>query len=42
VLTGTPAGVGAFRQPKSFLQDGDVVEVEMKKVGTLRNSMKFE
>jgi 2-keto-4-pentenoate hydratase/2-oxohepta-3-ene-1,7-dioic acid hydratase in catechol pathway len=42
VMTGTPAGVGAFRQPKTFLQDGDVVEVEMKKVGTLRNSIKFE
>ncbi|KAJ0283570.1 hypothetical protein COL940_004551 [Colletotrichum noveboracense] len=42
VMTGTPAGVGAFRQPKSFLQDGDVVEVEMKKVGVLRNKIKFE
>ena len=42
VMTGTPAGVGAFRQPKTFLQDGDVVEVEMKKVGTLRNTIRFE
>jgi 2-keto-4-pentenoate hydratase/2-oxohepta-3-ene-1,7-dioic acid hydratase in catechol pathway len=41
-MTGTPAGVGAFKTPKTFLQDGDVVEVEMKKVGTLRNKMKFE
>ena len=41
-MTGTPAGVGAFRQPKSFLQDGDVVEVEMKKVGKLQNAIKFE
>jgi 2-keto-4-pentenoate hydratase/2-oxohepta-3-ene-1,7-dioic acid hydratase in catechol pathway len=41
-MTGTPAGVGAFRVPKSFLQDGDVVEVEMKKVGTLRNKMAFK
>jgi 2-keto-4-pentenoate hydratase/2-oxohepta-3-ene-1,7-dioic acid hydratase in catechol pathway len=41
-MTGTPAGVGAFRQPKTFLQDGDVVEVEMKKVGTLRNTIRFE
>ncbi|KAH7126061.1 hypothetical protein EDB81DRAFT_810367 [Dactylonectria macrodidyma] len=42
VMTGTPAGVGAFRSPKTFLQDGDVVEVKMEKVGTLRNKMKFE
>lgn len=41
-MTGTPAGVGAFRQPKTFLQNGDVVEVEMKKVGVLRNKIKFE
>ncbi|KAG7293975.1 hypothetical protein NEMBOFW57_004036 [Staphylotrichum longicolle] len=42
VMTGTPAGVGAFRQPKTFLQDGDMVEVEMKKVGKLQNTIKFE
>lgn len=41
-MTGTPAGVGAFRKPKTFLQDGDVVEIQMNKVGTLRNKMKFE
>lgn len=42
VLTGTPAGVGAFMKPKTFLRDGDVVEVEMHKVGTLRNKIKFQ
>ncbi|KFY09154.1 hypothetical protein V491_08373 [Pseudogymnoascus sp. VKM F-3775] len=42
VMTGTPEGVGAFRKPKTFLQHGDVVEVEMQKVGTLRNRMNFE
>lgn len=42
VMTGTPAGVGAFRSPKTFLKDGDVVEVEMPKVGTLSNRMNFE
>ncbi|OPB44730.1 hypothetical protein A0O28_0088680 [Trichoderma guizhouense] len=42
VMTGTPAGVGAFMKPKSFLQNGDVVEVEMAKVGVLRNKMKFD
>ncbi|KAH8802422.1 hypothetical protein F5884DRAFT_737958 [Xylogone sp. PMI_703] len=42
VMTGTPAGVGAFHKPKKFLQDGDVVEVEMQKVGVLRNKIHFE
>lgn len=42
VMTGTPAGVGAFLVPKSFLQDGDIVEVEMSKVGTLKNKIHFE
>lgn len=42
VMTGTAAGVGAFRAPKTFLQDGDVVEVEMKKVGTLKNKIRFK
>lgn len=42
VMTGTPAGVGAFRKPKTFLQDGDVVKVEMRKVGVLSNKLKFE
>ncbi|KAH8197717.1 hypothetical protein TruAng_008134 [Truncatella angustata] len=32
VMTGTPAGVGAFMKPKTFLQHGDLVEVEMEKV----------
>ncbi|KAF2269840.1 hypothetical protein CC78DRAFT_539762 [Lojkania enalia] len=42
VMTGTPAGVGAFRQPRVFLQDRDTVEVSMQKVGTLRNRVVFE
>ncbi|KAF5572705.1 bifunctional 4-hydroxyphenylacetate degradation enzyme [Fusarium pseudoanthophilum] len=42
VMTGTPAGVGAFHSPKVFLNDGDVLEVTMTRVGTLRNVIKFE
>ncbi|KAJ4350318.1 uncharacterized protein N0V89_008939 [Didymosphaeria variabile] len=42
VMTGTGAGVGAFRKPKTFLQDGDVMEVHMEGVGTLRNKLQFE
>ncbi|MFO0962781.1 MAG: fumarylacetoacetate hydrolase family protein [Phycisphaerales bacterium] len=40
ILTGTPAGVGFGRTPKVFLQPGDVVEVEIAGVGTLRNPVR--
>lgn len=33
IVTGTPSGVGAARQPPEFLKVGDVVEVEVEKVG---------
>lgn len=41
-MTGTASGVGAFMKPKTFLKDGDVVEVEMIDVGVLANKMRFE
>jgi len=37
ILTGTPGGVGAVRTPPRFLREGDVVEVEIDGLGTLRN-----
>jgi 2-keto-4-pentenoate hydratase/2-oxohepta-3-ene-1,7-dioic acid hydratase in catechol pathway len=37
ILTGTPAGVGAARTPPVFLKHGDVVEVEIERIGKLRN-----
>jgi len=37
IATGTPAGVGAGRDPQEFLWPGDVVECEIEKIGTLRN-----
>ena len=37
IATGTPAGVGAFRDPPRFLRDGDVVRVEVEGVGVLEN-----
>ena len=37
IATGTPYGVGFARDPQIFLRDGDVVEVEVDSVGTLRN-----
>lgn len=37
ILTGTPSGVGSARTPPRYLQPGDVVEVTIDRVGTLRN-----
>jgi 2-keto-4-pentenoate hydratase/2-oxohepta-3-ene-1,7-dioic acid hydratase in catechol pathway len=37
VFTGTPPGVGFVRKPPVFLKAGDVVEVEIDGLGTLRN-----
>jgi 2-keto-4-pentenoate hydratase/2-oxohepta-3-ene-1,7-dioic acid hydratase in catechol pathway len=39
IITGTPGGVGQHRKPPEFLQPGDVVEVEISSVGTLRNTI---
>jgi 2-keto-4-pentenoate hydratase/2-oxohepta-3-ene-1,7-dioic acid hydratase in catechol pathway len=38
-VTGTPGGVGAKRNPPVFMKDGDVVEIEVGKVGVLRNKV---
>lgn len=40
IATGTPSGVGFKRTPPLFLQDGDVVEVEIDGVGCLSNPVK--
>ena len=37
IATGTPAGVGVFRDPKVLLKDGDEVSVEIEGLGTLTN-----
>lgn len=37
IFTGTPPGVGLGRNPQVFLRDGDVCEVEIEKIGVLRN-----
>jgi len=37
ILTGTPAGVGLGRKPPVYLADGDMVTVEIDKVGSLTN-----
>ncbi len=37
IATGTPSGVGFKRTPPLFLQEGDVVEVEIERIGRIRN-----
>jgi 2-keto-4-pentenoate hydratase/2-oxohepta-3-ene-1,7-dioic acid hydratase in catechol pathway len=39
IFTGTPPGVGAARKPPVFLQPGDTVEVEIERIGLLRNQV---
>lgn len=39
LLTGTPAGVGAGRKPQVFMKAGDVIEVGITGIGTLRNTL---
>ena len=42
IMTGTPSGVGFTRTPPVFLKDGDVVEVEVERIGTIRNTVRSE
>lgn len=42
IISGTPAGVGFARKPQVFMKQGDVIEVEVEKVGVLRNTIKNE
>jgi 2-keto-4-pentenoate hydratase/2-oxohepta-3-ene-1,7-dioic acid hydratase in catechol pathway len=37
ILTGTPAGVGVFREPKRLLRDGDTVTIQIDGVGEITN-----
>ena len=40
IATGTPSGVGMGFDPPKFLKSGDVVECEIEKIGTLRNTVR--
>ncbi len=42
ILTGTPSGVGFRRDPQLLLSDGDVVAVEIDRVGRIENRMVSE
>jgi 2-keto-4-pentenoate hydratase/2-oxohepta-3-ene-1,7-dioic acid hydratase in catechol pathway len=35
IVTGTPSGVGIFREPQVFLEPGDLVRVEVERIGSL-------
>jgi acylpyruvate hydrolase len=42
IVTGTPAGIGFFRNPKLYMKPGDLCEVEIEGLGTLRNPIQEE
>ncbi len=42
IITGTPTGAGARMDPPQYLAPGDVVEVEVSGIGTLRNTVEDE
>jgi len=42
IATGTPEGVGFARVPPEFLLDGDVMEVDIAKIGVLRNKVSIK
>lgn len=42
ILTGTPSGVGVFRDPPVSMRHGDTVEVEIERIGTLANPVLTE
>ena len=42
IFSGTPAGVGFGRTPKLYMKHGDSVEVEIERIGLLRNTIRDE
>ena len=42
ILTGTPHGVGAFRQPSVYTNDGDEIVIEIEGIGRLINTCKTQ
>lgn len=42
IVTGTPTGAGARFDPPRYLKPGDVVEIEVNGIGTLRNTVEDE
>ena len=42
IVTGTPGGVGDRRDPPGYMKDGDTIEIEISKLGILRNKIQKE
>jgi len=42
IFTGTPAGVGNFRSPPVYLKAGDVVRIEIDRIGAIENKCEAE
>ena len=42
IVSGTPGGVGSRRQPPLWMKEGDWVEIEVSKIGVLRNRVEKE
>ena len=42
VIMGTPAGVGQARTPPVWMRDGDTIEIEIERIGTLSNPIRKE
>lgn len=42
IVSGTPGGVGAKRNPPVFMKDGDLCEIEISGIGVLRNPVRDE
>lgn len=42
IVTGTPGGVGAKRTPPVWMKPGDIVEIEVDRIGVLRNTIADE
>ena len=39
IITGTPSGVGLARKPQVWMKAGDVCEIEIERIGVLRNAI---
>ena len=42
IATGTPSGVGVFRDPPVFLEEGQTVRCEIEGIGTIENRVTRE
>jgi 2-keto-4-pentenoate hydratase/2-oxohepta-3-ene-1,7-dioic acid hydratase in catechol pathway len=42
IMTGTGPGIGAMRDPKVVLNNGDDIRVQIEKIGTLINTVHYE